>query len=532
MPEAQLVLGPILRRVTGRRATLWVQTSDPATVEVRAGTAGGVARTFTAYGRHYALVVVDGLAPGATTPYEVLLDGRPVWPDGGSRPPSVIRTRPEPDGAPTRLVFGSCRRAAQQAQRARRRYPPDALDAYASRLAANPDTPAPDALVLLGDQVYADEPSPTIRRWLRRRRRSSAPAEQVVTFEEYAELYLDSWTDPEIRWLLSTVPSVMIFDDHEIIDDWNTSESWRAEMRARPWWRRRISAGLASYWVYQHLGNLHPDALTADPVYRAVTAGGDATEVLAEFGERADDERSGYRWSYALDIGRTRLVVLDNRAGRELALGRRAMMPESEWDWLARTVREDGYDHLVVGSSLPWLLAPAIHHVEALDERLCDSPRRPVARVAERLRRGLDLEHWASFGRSFEALGALFGQLDGVSTVTVLSGDVHHSYAARALVDPPTYQLVCSPVHNELPWAMRPAVRLAWSGTAGRAARAVARLCGTPAPGLRWDLVTGPFYENAIGTLVHTNRSGYAAFEGTAVDGGLQPLAQLDLPGD
>src|SRR5437016_1319696 len=241
MPDAQLVLGPILRRVTGGRATVWVQASGPATVEVRAGKAGGAARTFTAYDRHYALVVVDGLVPGTATPYEVRVDGRVVWPPAGrDHPPSVIRTRPEPDDAPTRLVFGSCRRATQQMRRARRRFPPDALDAYARRLAGNPGTPAPDTLVLLGDQVYADEPSPTIRRWLRRRRRSKAPAEQVVTFEEYAELYLDSWTDPEIRWLLSTVPSVMIFDDHEIIDDWNTSESWRLDMRSRPWWRGRI----------------------------------------------------------------------------------------------------------------------------------------------------------------------------------------------------------------------------------------------------------------------------------------------------
>ena len=52
------------------------------------------------------------------------------------------------------------------------------------------------------------------------------------TFDEYTKLYLESWRDPEVRWLLSTVPSVMIFDDHEIIDDWNTSASWRADMSA------------------------------------------------------------------------------------------------------------------------------------------------------------------------------------------------------------------------------------------------------------------------------------------------------------
>ena len=490
-----------------------VQASRPTTVEVRAGSGYGAARTFAAYGRHYALVVVDGLPPGRATPYHVCLDGRVVWPpDGHGYPPSAIRTR-SGDGEPVRLVFGSCRQSpgARSAAGRTRRFPPDALNAYAARLAGDTG-PAPDTLVLLGDQVYADELSPGGH-----------------DFDGYARLYGGSWTDPDVRWLLSTVPSVMIFDDHEIVDDWNTSASWRTDMRAQPWWAGRIAAGLASYWVYQHLGNLHPDALAADPVYRAVTGTTDATGVLAAFGARADDERTGYRWSYALDIGRTRLVMLDNRAGRTLTPDARAMMPDADWDWLVEVTRPGGYDHLVVGSSLPWLLPPAIHHVEALDERLCDSRRRPVARLAERARRSLDLEHWAAFGRSFEALGTLFDQLSGdVATISVLSGDVHHSYVARAA---PVYQLVCSPIHNELPRAMRLAVKLAWSRSAARAARAVARLAGTPAPGVRWDLVAGPFYGNAIGTLVHTGRGGSATIEGTTAEARLRPLARLDLCG-
>ncbi len=368
----ELLLGPILRRVTDRRATVWVQTACPATVEVRAGRAGGAARTFTVFGRHYALVVVDGLEPGTVTPYRVLVDGRESWPRPDLRyPPSVIRTRA--DGQPTRLVFGSCRQATH---RVTRRFPPDALDAYALRLAAGQGS-WPDSLILLGDQVYADETSPGIRRWLRRRRhrrRLDTPPDQVVSFGEYTRLYLESWTDPEIRWLMSTVPSVMIFDDHEVIDDWNTSASWRADMSSQSWWAERIAAGLASYWVYQHLGNLDPDALAADPVYSAVLGEQDATEVLVDFAAKADADRAAYRWSYALDVGGTRIVVLDTRAGRQLDPGRRAMLPEEQWRWFADLVGDGTYDHLVVGASLPWLLAPALHHVEAMNERLCDAP--------------------------------------------------------------------------------------------------------------------------------------------------------------
>ena len=52
----------------------------------------------------------------------------------------------------------------------------------------------------------------------------------------------------------------MIFDDHDIRDDWNASLDWKRKMEATSWWHGRIVAGLASYWVYQHLGNLSPRA--------------------------------------------------------------------------------------------------------------------------------------------------------------------------------------------------------------------------------------------------------------------------------
>jgi hypothetical protein len=565
-PPTDLVLGPLLRRVEGDQATIWVETGHPATVEIKAvppgarpsdasassgaasggPRAGGAARTFSAYGHHYALVVVDNLPAASTTPYEVLVDGVVVWPRADDPyPPPAIRTRAP--GAPVRLVFGSCREATPYSVK---RYPPDALDAYAVRLAdtvrerastAPTTAPWPDLLVLLGDQVYADQTPKRLRQWLkRRRRRPDAPAAEVVDFHEYTKLYLDSWTDPEIRWLLSNVPSTMIFDDHEIIDDWNSSASWRADIAQQGWWGQRIQAGLASYWVYQHLGNLAPAALAEDPLFAAVASAGDATAILAEFGARADRERGSYRWSYALDIDRTRLIVLDNRAGRELAPGRRSMLTDTEWAWFARTVPGD-YDHLVIGSSLPWLMPPAIHHLEAVSERLAESPSRPVAAFGEKLRRAVDLEHWAAFGRSFDALSALLGQIgtpaaDGTSppaTISVLSGDVHHSYAARAYLGPDVtaavHQLTCSPVHNDVPRAIRPAMRFGWNASAARVMRGLARSLGVRRPVVRWRKLAGPYFGNAISQLVHNGRSATVIIEGTRQDKTLTPVATVEL---
>ena len=397
MPAARLLIGPLLRRVVGTRATVWVETSGPAVVTVRAaGSASGTAPTFSAYDHHYALVVVDGLDPDSAASYEVLIDDAVAWPVPETGfPPSVIRTRAADDrDQPVRLIFGSCRETTQHATI--RRLPPDALDAYARRLIAAPEPAArPDLLVLLGDQVYADVTSPTVKRLLKQRRRRprNAPGDQVVSFDEYTKLYLESWRDPEIRWLLSTVPSVMIFDDHEVIDDWNISASWRADMRGQDWWAERIRSGLASYWVYQHLGNLSPDEIAKDPLYAKVVAAEDATDVLREFGERVDREADEahdaerwravqYQWSYSLDLGRTRLVMLDNRCSRVLEPGARAMLAPGEWSWFldrsARRLRPSGGRHLAA------LAAPAEYASRRVVER---APRRLAPALGGRARR-------------------------------------------------------------------------------------------------------------------------------------------------
>jgi hypothetical protein len=160
-----------------------------------------------------------------------------------------------------------------------------------------------------------------------------------------------------------------------------------------------------------------------------------------------------------------------------------------------------------------------------------------VAGPAEQVRRLLDLEHWAAFGRSFDALGLLLGQLGSApgapATISVLSGDVHHSYAARASlgreVTSRVHQLTCSPVHNGRPGSIRIAARLGWSRGAGRTARGLAKLAGTPAPSVRWNLVAGPFFGNAVSTLIHRGRDGYALIEGTDADGRLNRLGAVRL---
>ncbi|MER7204905.1 alkaline phosphatase D family protein, partial [Streptomyces sp. NPDC000188] len=438
---ARLRLGPLLRYVDESSATVWVEASRPCTAEVRCTDgSSGRARTFQICGHHYALIPVTGLTPGSATAYEVLLDGVQVWPLADSPfPPSTIRTPAYDDAArPVRIAFGSCRWAAPPAD-GHDPVGPDALDTLATELAAAPEAERPDVLLLLGDQVYADETSPATRRYLAARRDlRDAPGNQVADYEEYTRLYYESWLDPDVRWLLSTVPSCMIFDDHDVIDDWNTSASWLAEIRATDWWNERILSGLMSYWVHQHLGNLAPPELAADPVYAAVRADPDGTDVLREFAARADADATSVRWSYRRDFGRVRLLMVDTRAARVLAESDRSMLDPTEAAWLREQSLESpgAYDHLLIGTSLPWLLPHLVHDAEGWNAALCRGERGARwARLGEKLRRRADLEHWAAFPASFDALTALIAEAGGgegaPATVCVLSGDVHHAYVAE-----------------------------------------------------------------------------------------------------
>ncbi|MGZ3147559.1 alkaline phosphatase D family protein [Lentzea chajnantorensis] len=490
----KLVLGPLLRYVDSTSATVWVETDAACEVTI----AGHTARTFQVGRQHYALVRIENLGP--RTEYDVRLDRELVWPEPGSDfPKPVIRT-----GRVRRIAFGSCRAAPDQP------LGPDALDAFAQRLMRQPEEEWPQALLLLGDQVYADEPTEGTKRWLREHRRGSEePDGEVVHFSEYARLYHETWGDPEIRWLLSVVPTSMIFDDHDVRDDWNTSSAWKQRMQDKPWWRDRIRGALSSYWVYQHIGNLAPDELARDPLYAKVKAQGtDVQPMLEEFAEQADKENEGRkstRWSYRRDFDRIRLLMIDTRCGRILEDDRRQMVSDAEFEWLERNSEGD-YDHLLIGSSLPWLMPHALSHFQSINEV---GARKPgwQGKAAEQVRQVLDLEHWPAFRESFDRLTRMIRNAadNGCATVNVLSGDVHHSYVAEADFPVPAKatvtQLVCSPVHNEAPKALRPAFRLSWSRGAGRVFRRLATFAGVPEDVVRWRKTTGPHFGNSVALL-------------------------------
>lgn len=89
----------------------------------------------------------------------------------------------------------------------------------------------PFSLLLMGgDQLYADsiwEKVPTLAKWSEKRIKEqlkSKPTKQMRLQIDrfYSDLYLERWRQKEMSYMFASVPSVMMWDDHDIFDGWGS----------------------------------------------------------------------------------------------------------------------------------------------------------------------------------------------------------------------------------------------------------------------------------------------------------------------
>ena len=311
---------------------MWVETSEPCEVTIEVGGTRSRAGTFTVHGHHYAIVDVEG---GGT--YEVRLGEETVWPLPDQAPSRIRPARPR------RTPAGDVRLLPdQRAARHEHTIPTGwtccgrtahLMDATRGGVARH-GAPA-------RDQVYADEPSAEMLEFIEPQgstsRRSRSPTSRSTPSST-------AWRGPTRRsgGCSPPCPAAMIFDDHDLRDDCNTSASWREQM-ARRVVARRVISGLGAYWVYQHLGNLSPRERSSDELLGSCArwrATGPRPSTRSPSTPTHDPR--GNRWSYSRDLGGTRLLMLDSRSARQLTPGDRRMLDPVEWEWLDRGAQQGG----------------------------------------------------------------------------------------------------------------------------------------------------------------------------------------------
>jgi hypothetical protein len=285
-----------------------------------------------------------------------------------------------------------------------------------------------------------------------------------------------------------------------------------------------------AYWVYQPLGNLSPPELEEDTVFPQVKAEEDGGPLLRRLAHEWDRESAASQWAFYRDFGDTRLLVLDSRAARVLSDGRRQMVDDDEWNWIVDH-SSGAFDHVIIASTLPVFLPVGIHHLQAWNEALCTGRwGRLAANLSERLRRAVDLEHWAAFNRSFEQLcdwlRTIARGTEGVeppASILLLGGDVHCSSVNEVDLGvgkaSRVHQLVCSPFRNPLSTKERRIVQATGSRIAAKVFVQLAKLAGVVPPSASWTPIRDATFENSVGELFLEGRSASATIRRSPREG-------------
>jgi PhoD-like phosphatase len=443
-----------------------------------------------------------------------------------------------------RLLYGSCRKPHGHVSQNEPNF--DALSLGDTEVAANHadlDT-RPAVLLLTGDQIYADDVADSILGLLKQKGAelqgyqdllslfdpsvvqedgrttlskgkagfsSEKAKNHLFTFGEFAAMYLyvlgnaQNWapdfahleddanlrkalqdfhkTLPSVRRLLANIPTYMIFDDHDVTDDWNITGSWYDNVRSLPLGRRVVANALAGYWAFQGWGN-EPDNFDY-PMVRSMVdylSTDKPSDALAEQYEFNTWKHRG--WGYSVPTNPP-IIVVDSRTQRQpdgafyppQLLDRYAL----DWlkmEWNKMTVeKEQDIKNGVIDKLPEWPIfvtatpvmgfAPleglqqfGLWLVGALEDTwLVNSIEKlfqAKGYLTGRLVDALDAESLISNRDGFREFMNCVLQSMKIQRCTFLSGDVHYSFTAEAHFDSQgkvlnCWQLTSSALSNTAP---------------------------------------------------------------------------------
>ena len=289
--------------------------------------------------------------------------------------------------ATTRVAFASCNGSEDEAAMDGL---PGGRDAMWRGLASAHADESFHVLLMGGDQIYADAlwDLPAIAAWraLPRRERLAAPFtdEMRAALEaHYLATYARAFGSPDVAAVLARVPSVMMWDDHDIIDGWGSRDaSWQASPVAR---------GLFG---------------VARRAFALVQLGVDPD------GASARDGFGGVGYAWAGDLGCARLAAPDLRSHRT----RRGVMSADGHAWLGAQAAHDRPHALLVST------VPLVNADLSAVERIV-GPLMPFADLFQDDLR----DQWMSHGHRAEWARVVGTLLDaaGDRRVTVVSGEIH-----------------------------------------------------------------------------------------------------------
>ncbi|MFK8333135.1 alkaline phosphatase D family protein [Pseudomonas sp. BJa5] len=246
--------------------------------------------------------------------------------------------------------------------------------------------------------------------------------------------------------VLAHLPSLMIFDDHDITDDWNLSAQWEQTAYGHPFSRRIIGNALLGYLLCQGWGN-DPDACRelvlqcqalCQSALDAPCLDAPDQDALIEAALRFQG------WQFVLPSNPP-LLVLDTRTRRWRSESNLAK-PSGLLDWEALCELQQALlDH---PSAI--IVSPA----PIFGVKLIESVQRVFSWLGYPLL--VDAENWMAHRGAAQVILNIFRHSRTPGHYVILSGDVHYSFVYEVLIrhrqrSPHLWQITSSGIKNQFP---------------------------------------------------------------------------------
>lgn len=241
--------------------------------------------------------------------------------------------------------------------------------------------------------------------------------------------------------VMAHIPCYMIWDDHDVTDDWNLSAAWESAAYGHSFSNRIIGNAMLGYLVFQGLGN-QPEEL--------VNSFG--AELRQFFNNVSDTQHQALikqlhnypYWGYEIPT-EPGIVVLDTRTQRWRS-ERHPERPSGLMDWeqlveLQQTLLNR--KQIILVSPAPIFGVKLIEAIQGLFTRL----GKPLM---------VDAENWMAHPGSANVMLNIFRHSRTPEQFVVLSGDVHYSFVYDIKLrfrnsGPRIYQITSSGLRNTFP---------------------------------------------------------------------------------
>ncbi|PMH03751.1 alkaline phosphatase D family protein [Vibrio lentus] len=291
--------------------------------------------------------------------------------------------------------------------------------------------------------------------------RQLTPAEQQQWRDE--SVIIDDFVAglPQVQRLFAHIPTYMIFDDHDVTDDWNLTVGWEHAVDQNRFATQVIGNGLAAYWMCQGWGNA-PEKFSSEfieqtkQLFSPVVSNNESESNGKNNGDLSKNidplQHQQYlemidrfeEWHYTINTS-PKVIVLDTRTRRWRSESR-MNKPSGLMDWEALTEFQHqliNQEKVVIVSAAPMF---GVKFIETL-QKMATTIGKPLM---------IDAENWMAHPGSANTLISIFTHTKTPTNFVVLSGDVHYSFAYDIKLryrrnSPNIYQITCSGIKNQFP---------------------------------------------------------------------------------